>query len=365
MRPAKVALCALLSLALLPVVTASAAGVMTTSGTGTLHGSIVVTPLLGSEYVTPPNVVLFHLEGAAWVPMDESTLGPVSIEYADEGTHEGTYTITSIPAGTYRAMFGSADVCGRFYSSAVATNPADPSVQDILVGDGSDQDLGAANLLRAGHLVVHVQNPYGSGALAFIRVYRISDSPDWADSALIATQDTENSYQPVGNLVGGLTWLPTTSTGAYRVLVTPLDSALKSQWVNGGSAYQTAGSVLVEDGKDTTFTVTLKYRLPFASLGTPSTPSKVTRSSTFTVSGTIKPRHTSGSKAIKLYFYHSESGHWVLRKTVTAKVSNYKSYSKYSVKVPLSSKGKWRVRSYHSDSKHAPTYSAWRNLTVT
>lgn len=365
MRPAKVALCALLSLALLSVGTASAAGVKTTSGTGTLHGRIAVTPPLGSEYVTPPSVVLFHLEGADWVTMDESTFGPVSIEYADEATHEGTYTITAIPAGTYRATFGSADVCGRFYPSVATTNPADPSVQDILVGDGSDQDLGAASLLRAGHLIVHAQNPYGSDALAVIRAYRISDSPDWADSALIVTQDTENSYQPVGNLLGGLAWLPTTSTGAYRVLVTPMDSALKTQWVNGGSTYQTAGSVLVEDGEDATLTVTLGYRLPFASLGTPSAPAKVTHSRAFTVSGTIKPRHTSGAKAIKLCFYHSESGHWVLRKTVTAKGSNYKSYSKYSVKVSLSSKGKWRVRSYHSDSKHAPTYSGWRNVTVT
>ena len=46
-------------------------------------------------------------------------------------------------------------------------------------------------------------------------------------------------------------------------------------------------------------------------------------------------------------------------------VSKYKSYSKYSMKVSVSSKGKWRVCSYHSDSKHAPTYSAWRCITVT
>lgn len=104
--------------------------------------------------------------------------------------------------------------------------------------------------------------------------------------------------------------------------------------------------------------------LPKAVLSIPAAPSSVRRSSVFTVSGTLKPRHPAGTAAVKLQFYRLEGVRWVLRKTVSAKVANYSTYSRYVVKTTITSTGKWRVRAYHADAGHAPSASSYRGMLV-
>ena len=102
-----------------------------------------------------------------------------------------------------------------------------------------------------------------------------------------------------------------------------------------------------------------------ATLTTPYAPSSVYHGHSFTSYGYLKPRHTSGTYAVTLYCYHSQSGHYVLRKTVKVKVANYSSYSKYSVKTSLPYTGRWRIRAVHaSDSLHLTSYSGYRYVTV-
>ena len=100
--------------------------------------------------------------------------------------------------------------------------------------------------------------------------------------------------------------------------------------------------------------------LPRASLSAPGAPSRVRRGHHFTVTGSLKPRHAEGSAAIKLRCYRYQSGHWVLRKTVTVKVRNHSSYSEFSVRLALPYTGRWRIRSEHSDAGHRLSVSHYR-----
>ena len=81
--------------------------------------------------------------------------------------------------------------------------------------------------------------------------------------------------------------------------------------------------------------------------------------------GNLKPRHTAGSKQIKVKAYLQVGGVYVLKKTYTARVSNKSSYSKYRVRIKLPKRGKWRLKAYHAgDSKNARTSSKYRYVTV-
>jgi hypothetical protein len=116
----------------------------------------------------------------------------------------------------------------------------------------------------------------------------------------------------------------------------------------------------VEATETVAFTVEAAVK---AVLGTPSSVTSVRRSHTFTVSGTLKPQDTPGA-IVKLYFYHKESGHYRLRKTVSVGVSDYLTYSRYSVRTSLSSRGYWRVRAYHKDVSHLAGYSSYHKIRV-
>ncbi len=85
---------------------------------------------------------------------------------------------------------------------------------------------------------------------------------------------------------------------------------------------------------------------------------------TYRYKSALIPRHTSGSKAVKLQFQRYYKGKYRAYKTVTAYAYNYSSYSrvKGSYKIPY--KGKWRVRAFHDDAGHAATYSSWLYKTV-
>ena len=55
----------------------------------------------------------------------------------------------------------------------------------------------------------------------------------------------------------------------------------------------------------------------------------------------------------------TSSGKWKSYGYVKAKASNYKSYTKYSARLSLTSKGAWRLRAYApADSEHAKTWSS-------
>ncbi len=95
---------------------------------------------------------------------------------------------------------------------------------------------------------------------------------------------------------------------------------------------------------------------------TPSTPATVKHGVAFTTSGYVV-RHTSGTFPVSLQFYRYQSGHWVLRKTVSAGVSDFLTFSKYSDSTSVPYSGKWRVRARHKVGT-TYRYSGYRNFSA-
>lgn len=117
-------------------------------------------------------------------------------------------------------------------------------------------------------------------------------------------------------------------------------------------------------GASRSATLTVKV---YAYVGRPNAPLSARRNRAFTVIGTLKPRHTVGSSAVKLCFYRYQSGKWVFKKSAYAQCSNDPTYadrSRYTGRLSLPYTGRWRVRAYHADTGHLAKYSSFDYLTV-
>lgn len=98
---------------------------------------------------------------------------------------------------------------------------------------------------------------------------------------------------------------------------------------------------------------------PVPYVGAPIAPSTCYRTRSYTVYGYLKPRHTSGTAPVRIYKYRYVSGRWRAYGYVSAKVSDYSSYSKYSAAIRLPYSGKWRLRAYApADAGHAAAWSS-------
>lgn len=95
--------------------------------------------------------------------------------------------------------------------------------------------------------------------------------------------------------------------------------------------------------------------VPQVSISNPYAPSTMYRTRYYTVYGYLKPRHTAGTKPVKIFRYRLVSGKWKQYGTyVWAKASNYSSYTKYSASVKLPYAGRWRLRAYHAADAGQP-----------
>jgi len=106
--------------------------------------------------------------------------------------------------------------------------------------------------------------------------------------------------------------------------------------------------------------------LPKATVYTPVAPSTMYRGRSATIYGYVAPRHTSGTYLATLKFYLRNShGVYVFHNSVSARrYYGSTTRTKYSARVSLPHTGRWRVRAYHSDAGHAPSYSGYDYITV-
>ena len=113
-------------------------------------------------------------------------------------------------------------------------------------------------------------------------------------------------------------------------------------------------------------TTAFRVSLPKAAVYTPVAPSAMYRGHSYTIYGYVVPRHTSGTYLATLKFYLRNShGVYVFHNSVNAKRYYYStSRTKYSARLSLPHAGKWRVRAYHSCSKHSGSYSGYDYITV-
>jgi hypothetical protein len=102
-------------------------------------------------------------------------------------------------------------------------------------------------------------------------------------------------------------------------------------------------------------------------VSTPKARTTMSPSRYYTVYGYLKPRHAVGSEPVEIRcFKKNSSGDYKFHHSVSAKVSDYSTYSKYKASVKLHHRGKWSLRAYApADSRHMGKSSRYyRYVTV-
>ncbi|HEY5549405.1 MAG TPA: hypothetical protein VIL17_07425 [Coriobacteriia bacterium] len=86
----------------------------------------------------------------------------------------------------------------------------------------------------------------------------------------------------------------------------------------------------------------------------------------YALSGSLRPGLGDGSAAatVRVYLWRYVGGHWKAAGYRTAKASGPSPAAAYSIKYKFPKKGTWRMRAYHSDADHLPTWGAYTKLTV-
>lgn len=101
-------------------------------------------------------------------------------------------------------------------------------------------------------------------------------------------------------------------------------------------------------------------------LGTPTCPTSVRHGTAFKVNGSLKPRFGAGTKTVTVKAYRYASGKWRFFKSYSAVNSNYSSYTKYTAKIVISRRGKYRFKASMAatSTSLAATSRYSRTLTV-
>ncbi|MFA4966127.1 MAG: hypothetical protein WC709_10920 [Thermoleophilia bacterium] len=93
-------------------------------------------------------------------------------------------------------------------------------------------------------------------------------------------------------------------------------------------------------------------------LGIPKAPLAVRAGAFFRVSGSLKPHFAAGAKTVKVKGYRYSHRRWVAVRLVSATNVNSGAYTKYTVKLRFTTKGKYRFRAY------TVATSAWAGATT-
>lgn len=102
----------------------------------------------------------------------------------------------------------------------------------------------------------------------------------------------------------------------------------------------------------------------YAKLSTPSCPAAPRRNVAFKVTGMLWPRHTSGTRPLKLKCYRANGTTWKLYRTPKASVVNAGSGSRYTASATLPYAGRWKIVGWlAADSLHAATSSSAKYVT--
>jgi hypothetical protein len=181
----------------------------------------------------------------------------------------------------------------------------------------------------------------------------------WGGQATLSGVVTDGG-QPL--LDGQQVWLERSyNKTTWTRITTPLDPSAGFTYTTQVRPTRTTWYRLAFDGDPSHAAVTsplAKVGLE-VKLGTPVAPKIVAKGKTFAVYGSLVPKHTAGAKNVKIKCYRkSSSGAWTLKKTATARNTNYSTYTRYRTVLSLSGAGSWKlIASYALTSKYAATTS--------
>jgi hypothetical protein len=197
-----------------------------------------------------------------------------------------------------------------------------------------------------------------SDRLPVLTMTASSISPSWKHSVGLTGVLTNAARLPfvgarivIESSADGVSWtclatVLTGPTGRFSVRSTP------SRRVGVRARYVAAPAFL--SGYSTVTTVAPRVRLT-----APAIPSKARHGRSFSVSGTLAPRHATGVGTVVVRVQRRVSGHWVDHTVVPATCRNSSCGSKYSAALKLRA-GSWRVRAEAAaDGAHAAGASSW------
>ena len=165
-------------------------------------------------------------------------------------------------------------------------------------------------------------------------------------------------FTVMGRAVGTSTWKRITSgttaaDGTFKASVKPLSTTeyfVRTQWST------TAAGEDIGYGYGPAIKVAPRAYLAFKTV-----PRVAYRNRAFTVSGTIKPSHSTAKKHVKIVAERWNGKRWVRVKSTYVRSSG----TKFSGRVALPSRGTWRLQAQvGADKLHAAKSSARKKLTV-
>jgi beta propeller repeat protein len=171
---------------------------------------------------------------------------------------------------------------------------------------------------------------------------------------------------------GGHTWtkvasVTTLSDGSFSYLAAKV---FRKTWFRAAFNGETEGLLLFSQTLSRFSALSSVMSItPKASIGKPSGyPLTGRRTKTYSVYGPLKPQQAvtpASSKVVVIKAYRLQKGKYVLRRTFSAKVYNYSTYSRYKASVKLPYTGKWRIRAYFQGSPtNAAMNSTYRYVKV-
>jgi hypothetical protein len=102
-----------------------------------------------------------------------------------------------------------------------------------------------------------------------------------------------------------------------------------------------------------------------AVVGRPGCPSTVKAGKQFTVSGSLKPRYPVGSRTVTVKAQRYAGGKWLSYKSYKATNANSGSFSKYSVKIKITRKGKYRFYGATAETNTLASGKSTYSRTIT
>lgn len=191
----------------------------------------------------------------------------------------------------------------------------------------------------------------------------VSDALSGVSTVDLSIKRSDGYYWSGGSWVAGERWIPVPYTAGSPTWSTTWrpDAAL----VRSGRAVEIRARARDAFGNERQSGAVTSTRRTKASMSRPTLSSRtIRRGRTYRATGSLKPRHTAGTKPVKIYAYRYVRGKYRYYRAFSATASNYSSYTKYTAKVRLPYRGKWRLRAVHSDTQHLKSYSSYRYVTV-
>jgi len=185
-------------------------------------------------------------------------------------------------------------------------------------------------------------------SLAYGATFAVKGTLKAEGAGLVGRRIILQSATPGGSFADTSLSATTTAGGAFTFSVKPTIKTYYRARFAGATGCEASGP-----------TVSV-YATPKTWVRTPIAPTTMYRTKYYTVYGHLKPRHTAGTYPVRLYKWkRTSTGAWKGYGYVSAKASNYSTYTKYSRSIRLPYAGKWKVRAYApGDALHAAAWSS-------